>query len=86
MRKWGGLGNVKSIPYDDIDDIVTVILQSKYNTYNYTYIISKNKTLFSISEFYHKNYNEISTKLQSIKGVNHQESFRPLAYIKRMIF
>lgn len=58
-----GLGPKKIFNLSQFDGLQTAILPSKYDTYEYLYLIKDNKKVIKLSQFYHSNYAELKSAL-----------------------
>ena len=70
-----GMGAKKIFTYSEIEGFETAILPSKYDTYEFLYIIKNGKKIIKISEFYHRNYGDLkfalSDKVRSLGQKNY---------------
>ncbi len=58
-----GIGSKKVFSFSQFEGLQTAILPSKYNTYEYLYLIKDNKKAIKLSQFYHRNYAELKSAL-----------------------
>jgi len=58
-----GLGIPKMYSLLQIDGFETTLLPSKYNMYEYLYLIQKGKKVVKLSQFYHKNFADLKNTL-----------------------
>jgi hypothetical protein len=58
-----GYGPTTKFELNNISGYKTSILNSKGGSYEYLYLIEKNKKIIKLSEFYHRNYKELKIKL-----------------------
>lgn len=85
VRYWGGLGKGCYFEYKLLDGFKTSTLPSRYDDYEYMYIIKNGKTVMVLSEFYHKNYKELYGALKDkIPYITH-ERFKLMRYLKHML-
>jgi hypothetical protein len=63
VSNYFGLGSKKKFYLSQLDGLETVLLPSKYNTYEYLYLIENGKKAIKLSQFYHKNYNDLKNSL-----------------------
>ena len=64
-KGFAGFGSEKTFLFSEISGFMTSILPSQYRDYEYLYLISNNHKVVKISEFYHKNYNELKAQAES---------------------
>jgi hypothetical protein len=60
-----GLGKSKWYGFEELDGLTTTILPSKYDRYEFLYLIKERKKVVKISQFYHSNYAELKQALLS---------------------
>jgi hypothetical protein len=65
VKNWFGFGKEKQYPLEKITGYHTSALNSKLGDYKVIYIISEDKKIAKISEFYHSNFQEIETYVSS---------------------
>lgn len=63
VRGYLGLGPSRRYGFKDFDGYATSILSSKYEDFEFLYLMKNNKKLVKISAFYHRNYPELKTFL-----------------------
>jgi hypothetical protein len=59
-----GLGPIKQFYFSEIEGFKTSILPSQGTSYEYLYLIINGKKVMKISEFYHKNYQELKEAIE----------------------
>lgn len=64
INRFFGLTNTKIIDDKIIDGFYNSILETKYGSYNYIYLMSNNKKIIKISNQYHKNFKELSIEIK----------------------
>jgi hypothetical protein len=64
VSRYFGLGKSKAYDFSKFEGFYTSMLSSKYGTYEYLFLIQKNKRKVSISQFYHKNYDDLKAVLE----------------------
>jgi hypothetical protein len=65
VKRYLGLGKSQNYYFDEMDGWKLSILSSHSGSYEYLYIILKNKKIVKLSEFYHKNYQELKGNIIS---------------------
>ena len=84
VSNYMGLGNPKMYSLSQIDGFETAFLPSKYNMYEYLYLIERGKKVVKLSQFYHSNYAELK-KLLTVKVPNlGQKGFSILQEVKEI--
>ena len=79
-----GLGRKRVYSFSQFDGLETALLLSKYDTYEYLYLIENGKKVIKLSQFYHSNYDELKKGL-SIKVPNlGQKRFSYIQEIKEI--
>jgi hypothetical protein len=68
VRRFYGLGPIRSYNLSDFDGFTTSLLTSKSDTYEYLYLMKGDKKVLKLSEYYHKNYDDLKAELE--KEVN----------------
>jgi hypothetical protein len=63
-RSFYGLGPEKVFKMSDFDGFHTSMLASKSNTFEYLYLMKGNKKVLKLSEYYHKNYDDLKATLE----------------------
>ena len=58
-----GLGKKREWYFLELDGYETVLLPSRYSTYEYVFILRGGKRVVRLSAFYHRNYEEFKTLL-----------------------
>lgn len=58
-----GLGIPKMYTFLQMDGFETALLPSKYNMYEYLFLIEKGKKVVKLSQFYHSNYADLKNTL-----------------------
>ncbi len=66
VRIFGGLSAEMHFRLDEFDGFKTTILSSRQGDYEYLYLIKKNKKIIKLSQFYHRNYEQLK-QLISLK-------------------
>jgi hypothetical protein len=64
VSRYFGLGKSKAYDFSKFEGFHTSMLSSRYGTYEYLFLIQKNKREVAISQFYHKNYNDLKAVLE----------------------
>jgi hypothetical protein len=64
INSFFGLTNTKIIDDKIIDGFYNSILETKYGSYDYIYLMSNNKKIIKISNQYHKNFKELSEEIK----------------------
>ena len=59
VRAFGGLSPERHYRFDDFDGFKTTVLSSRQGDYEYLYLIKKNKKVIKLSQFYHRNYQQL---------------------------
>ena len=79
-----GLGKKKEYGLAVFDGFKTSILPSEYESYEFLYLMEKNKKRVKLSQFYHKNYKELKNSLaKSVKNLGN-EKFNMLSELKEI--
>lgn len=58
-----GLGVKRIYNFSQLDGLETALLPSKYDTYEYLYLLENGKKVIKLSQFYHSNYDELKNVL-----------------------
>ena len=58
-----GFGAKKVYKFSQFDGLETALLPSKYDTYEYLYLIKNGKKVVKLSQFYHRNYADLKCSL-----------------------
>lgn len=73
-KNFFGLGKEKVFDIKNIDGFITSFQPSRYESYEYIFIIQQEKRVASISKFYHRNYEEIKLLItQNIRDLGLKE-------------
>jgi hypothetical protein len=64
MTNYLGLGIRKTYSFSEFDGFNTVALPSRYDEFEYLFLLKNGKRLISISEFYHSNYKELKAGMK----------------------
>jgi hypothetical protein len=82
VKQFLGLGASKTYYFDDIEGYKTSILPSNTGTYEYLYLMSSDKKVIKLSEYYHRNYTELKEYIinRGIKNLG----FERFSYIKEL--
>jgi hypothetical protein len=67
VRRYLGWGPEKTYYFTDIAGYQTAILPARGTSYEYLYLISGGKKVVKLSQFYHKNYDELKAYIISLK-------------------
>ena len=59
-----GLGVKRQFGFKDFDGFKTCLLPSNAGTYEYLYLVKRNRKVVKLSEFYHRNYDEFKYVFQ----------------------
>lgn len=79
-----GLGARKSYLLTQFDGFETALLPSRYDTYEYLYLMKNGKKIVKLSQFYHSNYVELKSDLMNkIKDLG-QKKFNVFQEIKEI--
>ena len=62
-RGFIGMGLKKEYEFTDIEGYRISFIASRTGSYEYLYLIFNNKKIIKLSEFYHRNYNELKTAI-----------------------
>jgi hypothetical protein len=65
IKRYYGLGKPETIYYADIDGFTISILPATYAAYEYLYLMRRGKKVAKLSQFYHKNYVDLKSELQT---------------------
>ena len=76
-----GLGAKRIYSFSQFDGLETAILPSRYNTYEYLYLIENGKKVVKLSQFYHSNYTDLKNTLNDKVRNLGQKGF---SYIKEV--
>ena len=63
VKRYFGFGPSKTIYFSDVEGYRTSILPASLVVYEYLYVISGDKKVIKLSQFYHKNYQELKTAI-----------------------
>lgn len=64
INRFFGLANTKIIDDKIIDGFYNSIVETKYGSYNYIYLMSNHKKIVKISDQYHKNFTELLIEIK----------------------
>ena len=79
-----GFGRRKSFTLSEFDGFKTSILPSEYEDYEFLYLMSGNKKLVKLSQFYHQNYPQLKKAIAGkLKHLGH-EKFRFVDELKEI--
>ena len=79
-----GLGAKRVYYLSQFDGLETVLLPSKYDTYEYLYLIKDGKKVVKLSQFYHSNYVDLKNTLtDKVKNLG-QKDFSFLQELKEI--
>jgi hypothetical protein len=70
VKRYLGLGPSKTYYFTDIEGYQTAILPSRGVSYEFLYLMSGGKKAVKISQFYHKNYDDLKAYVVSLKMKN----------------
>jgi hypothetical protein len=74
FRRFLGLGPEKTIYFDQLDGFKISYLPTSATVYEYLYIISGEKKVVKLSQFYHKNYLELKQAItESLKNLGEED-------------
>ncbi|TQM50725.1 hypothetical protein BDE36_2485 [Arcticibacter tournemirensis] len=75
VKNFLGLGRPGSFSYSSLEGYRTSAVPSRGGTYEYLYLIHQGKKIAKISEFYHRNYEELKASLQrmNIKNLGEEQ-------------
>jgi len=59
IKRYLGLGKSKTYYFDQLDGYKTSILSSRSGSYEYLYLMSGQRKIAKLSDYYHKNYHEM---------------------------
>ena len=79
-----GLGTKRIYNLSQFDGLETALLPSRYDTYEYLYLIKNGKKVVKLSQFYHSNYadlkNTLTGKVRNLgqKGFSYIQEFKEI--------
>ncbi len=79
-----GLGKTRERLFKEFNGFRTSILPSKYNEYEYLYLMEGERKLIKISEFYHKNYAELKQYISKKSVFLGEEQFSLIREFKEI--
>ena len=65
VSNYYGLGSRKVYSFSQFNGFETALLPTRYDTYEYLYLVENDRKVVKISEFYHKNYLELKNIIAS---------------------
>lgn len=63
VSKYLGFGIKKYYPLSQFDGLETAIMPSRYDKYEYLYLMKNGRKVIKLSEFYHRNYTDLKRVL-----------------------
>lgn len=63
ISNYMGLGTKRVYCFSQFEGLETALLPSKYDTYEYLYLIENGKKVVKLSQFYHSNYDDLKNAL-----------------------
>lgn len=85
VRPFYGLGPEKVYKLSDFDGSHTSLLAAKSNTFEYLYLMQGNKKVLKLSEYYHKNYDELKAELSKEVSDLGEVPFRLVDEFREMV-
>lgn len=79
-----GLGAKKVYRFSQFDGLETALLPSKYDTYEYLYLIENGRKVVKLSQFYHSNYSDLKNTLTGNVRNLGQKGFSYLQEVKEI--
>ena len=70
VKRYFGFGKPKTIYFADVDGYRISILPSKGAVYEFLYLVAQGKKIVKLSQFYHKNYDELKEAIAGTKIYN----------------
>jgi hypothetical protein len=67
VKGYFGLGAAKTFYFNDVEGYKISILPAELTVYEYLYVISAGKKVIKLSQFYHKNYEELKESINAAK-------------------
>lgn len=64
IHRFFGLMHIQTIDNNFIDGFYDSIVETKYGSYDYIYLMSKHKKVAKISNQYHKNFDELAIEIK----------------------
>ncbi len=58
-RSYLGFGKSVVTNFEEVDGFTICMVPSKYDDYEYLYIIKDNRKIIKVSQFYHRNYEDV---------------------------
>jgi hypothetical protein len=65
IKRYYGLGKPETFYYADMDGFNIAFLPAAYTAYEYLYLMRGGKKIGKLSQFYHKNYMDLKTDLET---------------------
>jgi hypothetical protein len=85
VSRYFGLGPTKTYDLTSFDGYITTVIPAKTASYEHLYLTSDKKNVIILSEFYHKNYDELKFFLDgAVPFLGHQE-FKPPRNLREML-
>ena len=84
VKSFLGFGIKRSYPLSEFDGMETALLPSKYDTYEYLYLVKNGKKLIKLSEFYHRNYPDLKEALLNKVPYMGEKDFTLLQELKEI--
>ncbi len=84
VANYVGLGTKRIYNLSQFDGFETALLPSRYDTYEYLYLIENGKKVVKLSQFYHSNYadlkNALTGKVRNLgqKGFSYIQEFKEI--------
>jgi hypothetical protein len=74
LRRYLGLGKAKTIYFDQLDGFRICYLPTNSGYYEYLYVISGNRKVLKLSQFYHRNYFDLKQALsEKLKNLGEED-------------
>jgi hypothetical protein len=84
VRGYFGFGSETTYFLSDFDRFITSQVPTKYRTFEYLYLLKDNKRLIKLSEYYHKNYEELKQAISEEVDYSGDQPFRMSQEVKEM--
>lgn len=79
-----GLGTKRVYDFSQFDGFETALLPSKYDTYEYLYLMKNKKKVVKLSQFYHSNYADLKEAMTVKARFLGQKGFSYIQEIKEI--
>ncbi|HNE46663.1 MAG TPA: hypothetical protein PLM27_10870 [Chitinophagales bacterium] len=84
VSSYFGLGKKRMYNLTQFEGFETAILPSNYDKYEYLYLMTNGKKVVKLSQFYHKNYNELKTVIEGTVTNLGEKSFSMIEEFKEI--